>query len=178
MLPDCTDAQGLACGAMALDPAAVAVRVGAILDLALVEEPTGLVILPVWSDSWFGSPVEAHGLRTRWGVASFALRWHGERPALLWEVIPGSGVDPTGSGPHFTAPGLDPSWSATGWTGEALLAPMGPVVVASQPEAASSTDDQTDPAQSAPVQSGPDQSAAETAANPQVEAPREGDSFT
>ncbi|CAB4718796.1 unannotated protein [freshwater metagenome] len=55
---------------------------------------------------------------------------------------------------------------------------MGPVVVASQPEAASSTDDQTDPAQSAPVQSGPDQSAAETAANPQVEAPREGDSFT
>ena len=111
-------------------------------------------------------------------MASFALRWHGERPALLWEVIPGSGVDPTGSGPQFTAPGLDPSWSATGWTGEALLAPMGPVVVASQPEAASSTDDQTDPAQSAPVQSGPDQSAAETAANPQVEAPREGDSFT
>lgn len=177
-LPDCTDAQGLACGAMALDPAAVAVRVGAILDLALIEEPTGLVILPVWSDSWFGSPVEAHGLRTRWGVASFALRWHGERPALLWEVIPGSGVDPTGAGPQFTAPGLDPSWSATGWTGEALLAPMGPVVVAGQPEAASSTDDLAGPSQSATAQSGPDQSAAETAANPQAEAPREGDSFT
>ena len=160
MLPDCVDAQGLACGEMAIDPAAIAVRVAAILDLVLIEDAQSLVILPAFTEAWFGASIEAHGLRTRWGVASFAIRWHGERPAVIWEIIPGPGVDPEGEGPLFTAPALDPNWSARGWTGDALLAAIGPVVV---------TPTQAAPTQAAPTQAG--------AGSPLV-APREGDSFT
>lgn len=45
----------------------------------------------------------------------------GERPALLWEIEPAEGVD-TALEPVWRAPALDPTWSGTGWTGEALLA--------------------------------------------------------
>lgn len=128
VLPDCVDAAGAACGELAIDPAAIAVRLAATLDLVLVEQPEQLVLLPVWNESWFGAQIEAHGLRTRWGVVSFGVRWHGERPAILWEVLPGIGVDPSGLGPELTAPGLDPDWSARGWSGEALLSAIGPVV--------------------------------------------------
>ena len=165
VLPDCVDAQGLACGEMAIDPAAIAVRVAAILDLVLIEDAQSLVILPAFTEAWFGASIEAHGLRTRWGVASFAIRWHGERPAVIWEIIPGPGVDPEGEGPLFTAPALDPNWSARGWTGDALLAAIGPVVV---------TPTQAAPTQAAPTQAAPTQAGA---GSPLV-APREGDSFT
>lgn len=36
------------------------------------------------------SPIEAHRLVTGYGVLSFGLRWHGPRPALLWELVPPS----------------------------------------------------------------------------------------
>lgn len=46
---------------------------------------------------------------------SFAMRWHGERLAVLWES--------TGPGPvTLVAPRLDPTWSVTGTRGDALLA--------------------------------------------------------
>jgi hypothetical protein len=55
-----------------------------------------------------------HDLPTASGTLSFAVRWHGSRPALLWEV--------EGEGPvHLRAPGLDPAWSSTERRGEALL---------------------------------------------------------
>jgi len=41
------------------------------------------------------------------------VRWHGDRPALLWEVPPGTQV---------CAPGLDPSWASSDQRGETLLA--------------------------------------------------------
>jgi hypothetical protein len=47
---------------------------------------------------------------------SFALRWHGEHPALLWEVADGDGSL------ALRAPGLAPRWSTTAPAGEALLA--------------------------------------------------------
>jgi hypothetical protein len=60
---------------------------------------------------------------THHGRVSYALRWHGERPALLWEC--------ERPGVRLTAPGLDPSWSTTDQTGEALLAPyLGPFPLA------------------------------------------------
>jgi len=125
-LADHVDDRGVPDGRRGLDPAAVAVRLAAVLDLALAEGTDGPVVLSTWSPTWFGQSVEAHGVRTRWGIASYAVRWHGERPAILWEVEPGEGVDASGPGPVFSAPGLDPEWRGQGWAGEALLARLEP----------------------------------------------------
>ena len=49
-----------------------------------------------------------------------AIRWHGDRPALLWELHP---HDDRGR-VRLTTPTLDPSWSSDALSGEALLAPV------------------------------------------------------
>jgi len=75
-----------------------------------------LDLLPVVPVGWFGQPLDVRGLVTRAGVVSFSLRWHGARPALLWERV---------GGPRLvvlTCSGLDPSWESTDRQGEALLA--------------------------------------------------------
>lgn len=76
----------------------------------------GIELLSAYPEAWFGQPIEVHDAPTRHGLVSFALRWHGERPALLWEV-----ADPR---PDLviTCPGLDPGWSSRTASGEALLA--------------------------------------------------------
>jgi len=51
------------------------------------------------------------------GLASYAVRWHGDRPAVLWDAPAGARV---------TAPGLDPTWSTDSPKGDALLAPVAP----------------------------------------------------
>ena len=66
--------------------------------------------------SWAGQPVEAYGVPVGGDPAvavGVAVRWHGERPALLWEV--------TGPGVALTSSGLDPAWSSDAVRGEALL---------------------------------------------------------
>ena len=83
-------------------------------------EPARLRLAAYWPAAWLGQPVEVHQVPTRIGAVSWAVRWHGERPALLWDVVP---HDPGGDPPAVTAPGLDPAFTATGWQGEALLAP-------------------------------------------------------
>ena len=45
-----------------------------------------------------------HDLPTAAGRLSFAIRWHGERPALLWELEPHEGIGPV----LLTTPALDP----------------------------------------------------------------------
>jgi hypothetical protein len=86
------------------------------------ETSHGLALCSVVPDDWLGQPLEVHGLPTSVGGLSFALRWHGDRPALLWELEPHDVDVET----RLTAPGLDPAWAATGVTGEALLAPVAP----------------------------------------------------
>ena len=84
----------------------------------------GLALLRVLPPPWVGRGVEVHGLPTSCGVLSYALRWHDERPALLWEI-----TDPPAGGssvPRLLAPGLDRSWAGHGLSGEALLAPYEP----------------------------------------------------
>ena len=39
-------------------------------------------------DAWLGQGIEVHDAPTHHGVLSFAVRWHGDRPALLWELTP------------------------------------------------------------------------------------------
>lgn len=81
------------------------------------------VVLCRWLPrSWLGQPLEVEGVPTLAGSVSFALRWHGARPALLWEVT-GAGTG-AGTGVELSAPGLDGSWSASGRAGEALLSPV------------------------------------------------------
>jgi hypothetical protein len=73
--------------------------------------------LPQGMGPWTRQPVELHRAPTRFGPLSFALRWHGERPALLWELDAHEGVGPV----TITAPGLDRAWSSDTRKGEELL---------------------------------------------------------
>jgi len=85
--------------------------------------PSRLALCTNWPESWLGQGVEVHAAPTTFGQMSFAVRWHGERPALLWELEPHEGeAEPV----ELVVPGLDGSWSCSERTGEALLsAPTG-----------------------------------------------------
>ena len=82
----------------------------------------GLALCSLVPDDWLGQGIEVHDAPTHFGSLSYAVRWHGDRPALLWELTPHEGV----AAPRLTVPGLDPSWSSTDLVGEALLAPVAP----------------------------------------------------
>jgi hypothetical protein len=74
----------------------------------------GSVVLPAGlPPSWAGSNFEVFDIPTGPASAlSFAVRWHGARPAMLWEQ--------TGQPLRLTAPAIDPSWSTTDPKGETL----------------------------------------------------------
>jgi len=103
------------------DAASLAEGFITLLDGLLAWTPDGLRLCDGWATSWSGQDVDVHGVRTPWGTAGFALRWHETRPAVLWEVEPGPGADPDRL-PVLTATRMDPDWSGSGWEGEALLA--------------------------------------------------------
>ena len=64
---------------------------------------------------WLGADFEVHGIPTGPNSSvSFAVRWHGERPAVLWEQ--------RGERQPLTAPVVDPGWSTVEVAGEALWA--------------------------------------------------------
>lgn len=64
-------------------------------------------------ESWLGSASEAHGvMATDRHRVSWAIRWHGERPAVLWEVDGDVGLT--------LRSGVDAAWSTTESRGEAL----------------------------------------------------------
>jgi hypothetical protein len=67
--------------------------------------------------SWLGSNFEIHVVPTSpLTTVSFAVRWHGERPAVLWEQH--------AIGDHSTvelsAPDVDPDWRSSEGSGETL----------------------------------------------------------
>jgi hypothetical protein len=64
---------------------------------------------------WLGSNFEVHGVPTGpRSTVGFAVRWHGERPAVLWEQ--------RGPTQLLTAPAVDADWSSNAASGEALWA--------------------------------------------------------
>jgi hypothetical protein len=83
----------------------------------LVRETAGnaLALASIFPPEWAGQAVEVHDAPTHHGRISYALRWHGDRPALLWQC--------ERPGVTITVPGLDRSFSTTEPSGEALLAP-------------------------------------------------------
>ena len=89
------------------------------------ETSDGLALASMIPTSWYGQGVEVHDAPTRFGLLSFAIRWHGERPAILWELEP---HDPDVA-VVLTCPGLDPTWRSTEARGEALLDAPAPTAV-------------------------------------------------
>jgi hypothetical protein len=81
---------------------------------ALVRE-TGrdIELLPGFRADWLGEHLAVHDAPLRRGRLSFALRWHGARPALLWDAPAGT---------VLRMPAIDPAWTSTSAAGEALLA--------------------------------------------------------
>ncbi len=64
-----------------------------------------------------GVPIAIHQVDTPIGEVSAAIRWHGARPALLWDVRCAPADQVT-----LRCSVLDPTWSTSLATGEALLA--------------------------------------------------------
>jgi hypothetical protein len=97
---------------------------GLLLDLrALLAHEAGATIslLADLPPSWRGRSIDVHDAPTRaCGRVSYAVRWHGERPAVLWEC--------EWPGVRLRAPGLDPAWVTHEPRGEALLAPVNAAV--------------------------------------------------
>jgi hypothetical protein len=78
----------------------------------------GLSVCNLWPEEWRGQALEVHDAPTGAGLLSFAVRWHGRRPALLWELRPRHDR-PT----MLRAPGLDPRWASVERAGDVLLDP-------------------------------------------------------
>lgn len=107
------------------DPVATAEMLLAMADLLAVVSPGGddVALAPVVPPTWLGQSWEVHDLPTPAGRLGYAVRWHGDRPAVLWEL---DRVEGAGS-LTVRAPGLDPLWSSTERSGEALLGPVAPL---------------------------------------------------
>jgi hypothetical protein len=77
-----------------------------------------LAVCSALPGEWIGQNFEVHEAPTTMGRVSYAVRWHGQRPALLWDLgqagLPSREV-------VITAPGLDPSFRSTDRRGEVLL---------------------------------------------------------
>jgi hypothetical protein len=84
------------------------------------EQGSVLELLPGFRGAWLGAQLAVHDVPLRRGPGSFALRWHGARPALLWDVPAGTTV---------RASALDPAWSSSEPVGEALLAEPPPLLL-------------------------------------------------
>jgi hypothetical protein len=83
---------------------------------ALVRERGNVIeALPGLRAEWRGTSLDVRDAPTRIGRLSYSVRWHGEHPALLWELSePAAGVT-------LTAPALDAAWSTAELAGETLL---------------------------------------------------------
>jgi len=85
-----------------------------VVDSLVAPAVGGADLLPVTIPrDWYGQGIEVFDAMVPMGRVSFAVRWHGARPALLWEC----------SAPmRLRCPGLDPAWSTDDPRGDALLA--------------------------------------------------------
>jgi hypothetical protein len=97
--------------------------------------------------SWMGAAIEAYHLPAGpRHTVSWAIRWHGERPAVLWEVEGPAGLRLTGGG-------ADPAWHTDLASGEALWAspPGAGEAIAAAAAAASDAGHDDPPPPAAPI---------------------------
>jgi hypothetical protein len=90
-----------------------------VRSLLVREVEGGLALCTMLPDAWLGQNLEVERAPTHHGLLSYAVRWHGDRPALLWELQPRGDGGPV----RITAPGLDAGFVTTELRGETLLAP-------------------------------------------------------
>ncbi len=103
-------------------PAAMAVR--SLRPLLLSESwsedrPTINLFPAGFPTGWRGGQLELHSIPTAFGDLSAAIRWHGARPALLWEF---ERADHVMSPVRIRCRSLDPQWNTVDRRGETLLA--------------------------------------------------------
>lgn len=113
------------------DLARIIERRGAVAEARPTDRPDGVMAI-VWAEqrlahggallpegmppTWLGVNFEVYGVPVgSSSTVSYAIRWHGERPAVLWEV--------TGDPVELTSPALDPAWRTSVTSGEALWPP-------------------------------------------------------
>ena len=78
--------------------------------------PGGVVdLFPAFESTWRGASFDVRNVAVPGGRLSAAVRWHGARPAVLWEVVGECDVT-------VSATSIDPDWQVTGRGGDALLA--------------------------------------------------------
>ncbi len=76
---------------------------------------------------WGGNNFEVYGVPTgALGSVSFAVRWHGERPAVLWEQ--------SGQPVTLSSPAIAPGWQTNDVKGEALWSQPADLVPVAQAE--------------------------------------------
>jgi hypothetical protein len=84
----------------------------ALRNVLVREAGEAVNLLDDWPSPWRGLPLDVRDAPTREGPVSCSVRWHGDRPALLWDAPPGV---------RLRVAGLDPAWSTTVARGEVLL---------------------------------------------------------
>lgn len=107
------------------DDAGMAARFWLLARRMLLEETESAVVgggvhvelLAGFPTAWRGGTVEVHGAPVADHRLSYAIRWHGHRPALLWEVTAGRSTPP----PVLRCRSLDPDWVGDELSGETLL---------------------------------------------------------
>jgi hypothetical protein len=110
---------GAAAPMPALSPQPTGLDLLAWIDAVFADRTGGLFPLGL-PDHWLGSAVEAYDVPLMAAAAdarlAVALRWHGARPAALWEVSPGGASAPV----TLTAPTVAPGWATSDLRGETL----------------------------------------------------------
>ena len=97
------------------DPARTAAFLRNVRALVVDDRNGRVDLLPGFGGEWLGQPVAMLRVPTIAGSVSYALRWHGARPALLWEVEGDRSFT-------LTCSAIDAEWSTTEPRGEVLLA--------------------------------------------------------
>jgi hypothetical protein len=82
-------------------------------DVAIDDRGDTVDVFSGFPAAWLGVGIALHDVPLRRATLSIALRWHADRPALLWEFD----GDVT-----LRSPQLDPAWSTRERSGEVLLA--------------------------------------------------------
>jgi hypothetical protein len=91
----------------------------ALHDLLATDSPGAPVrLLGAVPPAWWGQHLDVVDLTTGVGAIDFAVRWHGARPALLWDHRLRA---PAAAAPPITVPGIAPAWSSDESRGEVLL---------------------------------------------------------